>query len=69
VDEAANKVHRVGEAMVDHPSTLWGILSLALCGTTPRHTIGRVAGAVHGFTVASFGDPEEDFFSVEVAMW
>jgi hypothetical protein len=64
-----NRVRRVGEAIVDRPSTLWGILSLDSCGTTLRHTIGGVfVGAVRGFTTASFGDPEEDFLSGGVVM-
>jgi hypothetical protein len=64
--EVDKGVHRVEEAMVDWPSTLWGILSLASCGTTSRRAVG--GGMVHGFTVAPFGAPEEDFFSGGVAM-
>jgi hypothetical protein len=55
--------------MVDRPSTLWGILSLTSCGTSFCCAIGGVfVGAVHGFAAASFGDPEGDFLSGEVAM-
>jgi hypothetical protein len=69
VDEVDNGVHRVGEAMIDRPSTLWGILSLASRGTMLRRAIGGVfVGAVHGFAAAPFGDPKGDFLSGEVAM-
>jgi hypothetical protein len=69
VGEVDNEVHRVGEAIVDRPSTLWGILSLASCGTTLCCAIGGVfVGAVRGFAAASFGDPEGDVLSGEVAM-
>jgi hypothetical protein len=55
--------------MVDRPSTLWGILSLTSCGTSLCCAIGGVfVGAVHGFAVASFGDPKGDLLSGEVAM-
>jgi hypothetical protein len=64
VGEVANGVRRVGEAMVEWPSTLWGIPSLASCGTTPCHAIG--AGAAHGFAATPFG--ARDFFSSGVAM-
>jgi hypothetical protein len=63
VGEVDNGVRRVGEAMVDRPSTLWGILSLASCWTTLCRAIGGVAGMVRDFTTSSFGDPEEDLFS------
>lgn len=68
VGEVDNRVCRVGEAMVNRPSTLWGILSLASCGTTPIRAIGGVVGVVYRFVVAPFGDLEDDFLSGEVAM-
>jgi hypothetical protein len=68
VGEVDNGVRRDGEAVVDRPSTLWGILSLASCWTTPRRANGGVAGVVHDFIAASFSDPEEDLFSSGVAM-
>jgi hypothetical protein len=67
VAEVHNGVRRVVDAMVGRPSTLWGILSLASCRTTPRRAIGRVVGVVRSFAAAPFGDPKEDFFSGVVA--
>jgi hypothetical protein len=54
VGEVDNRVRRVGEVVVDWPSTLWGILSFASCWTTPRRAIGGVAGAIRDFTAPSF---------------
>jgi hypothetical protein len=68
VGEVDNEVHRVGETVVDWPSTLWGILSLASCWTMPCRATGGVVGAVRDFNTASFGDPEEDLFLGGVAM-
>jgi hypothetical protein len=68
VVKVENRVRQVGEAVVDRPSTLWGILSLASCWTMPCRAIGRVVGAVRDFAVASFGDLEEDLFSGGVAI-
>jgi hypothetical protein len=66
VGEVDKGVHQVGEAMDDWPSSLWGIPSLASCGTMSRRAIG--GGTVRGFTAAPFGAPGEDFFSGGVAM-
>jgi hypothetical protein len=66
VGEVDNRVCWVGEAVVDWPSTLWEVPSLASCGTMFRRAISR--GTVRGFTAAPFGAPEEDFFSGGVAM-
>jgi hypothetical protein len=69
VGEVDNGVRQVGEAMVDRPSTLSGILSLASCEIMLHRTIcGDFVGTVRSFAAPSFGDPEGDFLSGEVAM-
>jgi hypothetical protein len=60
VGEVDNRVRRVGEAMVDWPSTLWGLQSQYLRKTMPCRAVS--GGTVRGFTPASYGIPEEDFF-------
>jgi hypothetical protein len=67
VGEVDNGVHRVGEAVVDWPSTVRGLLSPNLCGTTPYRAVG--GSMARGFTLAPLGIPKEVFFLDEVAMW
>jgi hypothetical protein len=67
VGEVENGVHQVGEAVVDWPSTLWGLLSPDLRGTMPCHAVS--GGTTRGFLAAPCGIPEEDFFLGGVAMW
>jgi hypothetical protein len=52
--------------MVDWPSTLWGLLSPDLRGAMPYHAVS--GGTARGFTLASCGIPEEDFFLGGIAM-
>jgi hypothetical protein len=52
-------VRRVGEVVVDWPSTLWGLLSPDLRGTMPCRAVS--GGTAHDFTAALFCVPE-DFF-------
>jgi hypothetical protein len=66
VGEVDNRVHRVGEAMVDWPSTLWGLLNLDLRGVMPCHVVS--GGMARGVTPASCGVPEKDLFLGGVAM-
>jgi hypothetical protein len=66
VGEVDNRVRRVGEAMVDWPSTLQGLLSLDLRGTMPCHAVS--GGTARGFTTAPHGIPKENFISGGVAM-
>ena len=67
VGEVDNGVRRVGEAVVDWPSTLWGLLSPCLRGTMRCRAVS--GGTARGFTPASCGIPEEDFFLGGVTMW
>jgi hypothetical protein len=60
VGEVDNGVRWVGEAMVDWPSTLWGLLSLDLRGTMPCRAV--CGGTTRGFAAAPFGILKEDFF-------
>jgi hypothetical protein len=66
VGEVDNGVCRVGEAMVDWHSTLWGLLSPGLRRTMHCHVVSR--DTARGFTPASCGILKEDFFLVGVAM-
>jgi hypothetical protein len=67
VGEVDNGVRRVGEVVVDWPSTLRGLLRPDLRGTTPYRLVS--GGMARGFTAAPFGAPEENFFLGGVAMW
>jgi hypothetical protein len=66
VGEVDNGIRQVGEAMVDWPSTLWGLLSPDLRGAMPCRAVS--GGMTRGFTLASCGIPEEDFFLGGVVM-
>jgi hypothetical protein len=66
VGEVDNGVCRVGEAMVDWHSTLWGLLSPGLRRT--MHCCAVSGDTARGFTLASCGILEEDFFLARVTM-
>jgi hypothetical protein len=55
VCEVENRVCQVGEAVVDWPSTLWGLLSPDLRGTMPCHAVS--GGTARCFLAAPCGIP------------
>jgi hypothetical protein len=64
VGEVDNRVRGVGEAMLDWPSTLQGLMSLDLRGTMPFHTVS--GGTARGFTTAPRGIPRRISSQVEL---
>jgi hypothetical protein len=66
VGEVDNGVFQAGEALVDWPSILRGLLSSDLRGAMPCRAMS--GGMARGFTLASHGTSEEGFFWGGVAM-
>ena len=60
VGEVDNGVFQAGEALVDWPSILRGLLSSDLRGAMPCRAVS--GGMARGFPSASRGIPEEGFF-------
>jgi hypothetical protein len=66
VGEVDNRVLQDGEAPVDWPSILRGLLSSESRGAMPSRAVS--GGMDRGFTLASCGIPEEGFFLGGAAM-
>jgi hypothetical protein len=63
VGEVDNGVSRAGEVVANRAIVILALPGLALCGTTPLCSPdGILAGVVHNFPAAAFGDSREDFF-------